>query len=57
MQCTNKEAQFTFLAKDILQTINLNQDNIKKWAILDSRATSHFLVVDAPCDDARPALT
>ena len=31
-----------------LSTVDINLKNIKAWAILDSGASSHFLVVDAP---------
>ena len=34
-------------ANSILKTINFNLEDIKDWAILDSGATSHFLVTDA----------
>ena len=31
-----------------LSTVDINLKNIKEWAILDSGASSHFLVVGAP---------
>ena len=43
--------QFAFAAEKLLRTINFNLEDIREWAILDSGATSHFLVVDAPVDE------
>ena len=34
--------------KSLISTINTNLANIREWAILDSRASSHVLQVDAP---------
>ena len=39
----------------LLATIDINSKNIKEWAILDSGATSNFLVSDAPVTNIRPA--
>ena len=39
-----------------LSTINLNQHNIHEWAILDSGATSHFLLTTAPTTNKKAAL-
>ena len=39
----------------MLKTIDFALEDIKKWAILDSGATSNFLLSDAPMDDERPA--
>ena len=44
------EAQCIFLAKELLNTINLNSENIKECEILDSGATSHFLVANTPSE-------
>ena len=38
---------YTQAANSMLKTINFNLEDIKDWAILDSGATSHFLVTDA----------
>ena len=38
-----------------LSTININPSNIHTWAILDSGATSHFLVTMAPKSSVSPA--
>ena len=45
------QARFSYAAKKLLRTINFDLEDIRNWAILDSGATSHFLVVDAPADD------
>ena len=46
---------FAYAAEKLLKTVDINVENIKEWAILDSGATSHFLVVDAPVDDVMKA--
>ena len=46
---------FAFAAEKLLKTVDIDMENIKEWAILDSGATSHFLVVDAPVDDVMRA--
>ena len=38
-------------ANQLLDTITLTRDNIHKWAILDSGATSNFLTTAAPVTD------
>ena len=43
--------QYAFAAEKLLRTINFDIEDIREWAILDSGATSHFLVVDAPVDE------
>ncbi len=52
-----QNTQYALVVNNLLKTISLNQENIREWAILDLGATSHFLVVDAPCDDISLALT
>jgi hypothetical protein len=46
---TNTPSKYGYAhaASSILKKINFNLDDIKNWAILDSGATSHFLVTDA----------
>ena len=39
----------------LLSTYDVNQENIKEWAILDSGASSHFLCLDAPVTNKQPA--
>ena len=39
-----------------LKTIDLNLDDIEQWAILDSGATSNFLLTNAPIDDEQQTL-
>ena len=45
--------QYAFSAEKLLRTINFDLEDIKEWAILDSGATSHFLVMDAPVDEVK----
>ena len=48
----------TWFAADIIfSTININQDNVHEWAILDSGVTSHFLLTTAPTTNKNPALS
>ena len=39
----------------LLSTYDVNRENIKEWAILDSGASSHFLCLDAPVTNKQPA--
>ena len=43
--------QYAYAAKKLLKTVDFNIENIREWAILDSGATSHFLIIDAPVND------
>ena len=43
-------------ANSLLKTIDFNLEDIKQWAILESGATSHFLLTDAPREDERQTL-
>ena len=52
-----KEKKKKEAAANLLETVDFSVTNIKEWAILDSGATSHFLVVDAPKEDVRIANT
>ena len=45
------QARYSFAASTLLETVSLDMSNIKDWAILDSGATSHFLVTAAPATD------
>ena len=45
--------QYAFAAEKLLRTINFDLKDIREWAILDSGATSHFLVVDAPVEEVK----
>ena len=47
--------QYAYAAEKLLKTVDFDIENIKEWAILESGATSHFLVVDAPVDDVMAA--
>ena len=44
---------YAHLANLLLKTINFILEDIKQWAILDSSATSNFLLSDAPMNDER----
>ena len=44
-------------AQTLLETVNLDSRNIHEWAILDSGATSHFLVSEAPTSNRQIAET
>ena len=39
----------------LLSTHDVNRENIKEWAILNSGASSHFLCLDAPVTNKQPA--
>ena len=43
-----QKSRYAYAADSLLSTIKLTKENIKDWAILDSGATSHFLIVEAP---------
>ena len=43
-----QRSRYAYAANDLLSTIKFTAANIKEWAILDSGATSHFLIVEAP---------
>ena len=43
--------KYEYAAKAILATVDINMQNVHEWAILDSGATSHFLVIEAPTTD------
>ena len=49
-------ARFAHAANALLSTVNINKENIHEWAVLDSGATSHFLVINAPVINKTPAL-
>jgi hypothetical protein len=45
---------YAFAASALLKTISTDADTIKWWAILDSSATSHFLMTDMPSTNIAP---
>ena len=49
------QTRFGHVANQLLKTVDFSLEDIREWAILDSGATSHFLVVDAPADDVMTA--
>lgn len=44
-------------AQPILQKVDLSDTNMKEYGILDSGATSNFMVTNAPADDIQPVET
>ncbi len=46
---------YAHAASALLRTITTNAATIKRWAILDSEATSHFLTTNAPTSNIIPA--
>ena len=48
---------YAFAAASLLKTITTDAETIKRWAILDSGATGHFLTTDAPALDITPTMT
>ena len=50
-----QKARYAYAANSLLSTIRLTKENIKDWAILDSGATSHFLIVEAPTHQSEVA--
>ena len=48
---------YTEAANALLSTINIDIRNIHEWAIMDSGATSHFLVTKAPTRDRQVAIS
>ena len=47
--------KYEYASKALLATVDINMQNVHKWAILDSGATSHFLVIAAPTTDFQEA--
>jgi hypothetical protein len=58
--CPIPTHNYLFAALVLLKTISTNAATIKCWAILDSRATSHFLTTDTPalniCPTSKPII-
>jgi hypothetical protein len=52
--CPIPTHNYLFAALVLLKTISTDAATIKRWAILDSGATSHFLTTDAPALDICP---
>ena len=51
MDANSTLPRFQYAANALLHTVDINMENIKEWAILDSGATSHFLVTEAPTSE------
>ena len=47
--------KYEYAAKALLATVDINMQNVHEWVILDSGATSHFLVIAAPTTDRQEA--
>ena len=47
--------KYEYAAKALLATVDINMQNFHEWSILDSGATSHFLVIAAPKSDHQEA--
>ena len=45
-----------YTANTLLSTVDINMTNTKEWDILDSGATSHFLVIAAPKCNVQPEI-
>jgi len=45
-----------YAANQLLKTVNMNMENVKQWAILDSGATSNFLMTDAHTSSVTPVI-
>ena len=48
---------FGFAANFLLTMVKINMRNVQEWAILDSGATSNFLVSTAPMSNVQPTMT
>ncbi len=48
---TCERTKYAFAAESLLSTVDIDMHNIRNWAILDSGATSNFLVTNAPVED------
>ena len=51
----SQEHSSTHLPTSLLNIYDVRKKNRKDWAVLDSGATSHFLVIDAPATKVTPA--
>ena len=51
------KSQYANAAQSLLKTVDFKLEDLKNWAILDSGATSHFLITNAPVIDIIPATT
>ena len=49
-------SQYGYEVNALLATVDINMENIKERAILDSGATAHFLVTEAPTSNVQTAI-
>ena len=50
------QSSYAQAANSLLQTVDFSVADIRNWAILDSGATSNFLITEAPADDEQDAV-
>jgi len=53
-QC--ESSRYTHAANSLLKTVDIDMNNIQQWAIIDSGATSNFIMTDAPVVNIKPAI-
>ena len=49
-------SMYGFAANTLLSRVYINMEYIKEWAVLDSDATSHFLVTGVPKCNLQPSI-
>ncbi len=52
--CSIPSHNYALAASILLKRIDIDAKTIKRWAILDSRAMSHFLITNAPASNILP---
>jgi hypothetical protein len=57
LPCLTPSHKYALAASLLLKMITTDADTIKRWAILDSGATSHFLTTSAPATNILPTAT
>lgn len=51
------QGRYQYAAKALLHTVTVDPNDAHQWAILDSGASSHFIVTNAPVTNIQPAST
>jgi hypothetical protein len=54
LPCSVPTNNYAFAASVLLKSISTNANIIKRWAILNSGVTSHFLMTNAPATNIVP---
>ena len=49
------DTRYGYAASSILRTVSLTSENLRNWAILDSGASSHFILATSPIVNKRVA--